>query len=126
MPKPSLQTTVTAKSTTTVDLSVRLTKKLRAEIAAYTALKTQMAALKEVMEAHKANIGEIREATGEQSIKFEGATLTEVRGTSSYLDTKQMLNDGVITAAQLVDYTKSKPKKPYEKITLAGEKDYGE
>lgn len=120
---PRLQTTVEATTTTEVELKPSVRRKLLAELRAYASLKEQRDALSEQMDTKKVAIGAIREATGEQSIALEGFKVTEVRGVSSKLDKKKLLLQGV-TMAQIEAATTTSPKKPYELVTVPGEKEH--
>ena len=122
MPKltQSIKATATTTTVQTVALKPRLKTQLLNELQSYAVLKAEADAIKLAMDCHKATIREIRESTGEKALDIEGFKITDVTGTSSKLDKKKLLAEGV-TLAQIERCTVTKPKKAYEKITLPGE-----
>ena len=121
MPKVEQHAIATVSTTREVKLDARLEKKLRTRLANYASIKEEMNALKSALDDEKAEIGKLREKTGEQSIQLDGFTVTQVRGVTNKLDKKKLITLGC-AAAWIEEATVSKPKKPYELVTLPGEK----
>lgn len=119
---PALATKVEAKITEEVTLKPVVAKKLRTELKAYQEIVEQIKALEQAKDAHKTAIGKIRASTGHGSIAIDGFKVTEVPGVSSKLDPEKLIAQGV-TTAQIEAATVTTPKRPYERITLPGDKD---
>lgn len=118
---PKLATTATVTTTTTVTLRPLVRKRLLNELHAYAELKAQLDAIEVVMDEHKATIRTLRESTGAASLELDGFKMTDVRGTTKKLDKKKFVALGG-SLAMLEDATTVKPKKPYELVTVPGEK----
>lgn len=113
----------TVEATTEVTIKPALQRKLRAELALYTELKTQVDELKAALEASKDSIEGLREAVGAKSFLFDDAKITRVDGgTTRSLDKKKLYAKG-ITPKQLDDCYVEKPKKGHTLVTLPGGKE---
>lgn len=120
MAKLSATTTVT--QTLEVKLKPSTKQLLLNELKAYQQTHTEAKRLKELADAHLANIRSIREDTGEEVLSLEGYTVRNVPGTVSYLD-KQLFVELGGSLEQLANATRSKPKKAYERVVCPGEKE---
>jgi len=120
----ALQQTTKATVSTTKDIVLKpqVLRKLRLELKTYTSLKEQFDILKAQLDKRKGVIGRLREETGEQSLSLDGYKITRVCGTSSKIDKAKLVELGC-AMAWITESTVVTPKKPYEKITLPGEKD---
>ena len=121
MPKPQLQTKATVKTTEEIKLAPKLEKQLRQRLTNYASLKQELDSLKAALDDEKAAIGALREKTGHTSVSLDGYTVTQVTGTTSKLDKKKLIQLGC-AAAWIEEATVVTPKKPYELISLPGEK----
>jgi hypothetical protein len=122
---PSLSTIATTTTTEEIRLSPTLRRKLLMKLKTYAELHTQKKAIEAAMDRHKAEIGALREDTGHQSIEIEGYKVTQVAGVRKKFDAKRFVANG----GDLAIYNNSMidvPNRPYEKVTLPGEKDRGE
>lgn len=119
-----LQQTTKATVTTTeeVKLAPKLEKQLRQRLQNYAALKAEVASLIAALDDEKAAIGKLREKTGHTSVQLDGFTVTQVTGVTSKLDKKKLIQLGC-AAAWIEEATVTTPKKPYELVTVPGEKD---
>jgi hypothetical protein len=106
----------------TVSIKPKTLAKLRAELKAYAALKAQRDAIDERMTAAKAVIGELRESTGEDKLSVDGFSLALVQSVRKVLNHAKLIELGC-AAAWIEEATESKPSKPYEKITVPGDRD---
>ena len=122
-----MRITATVATTTELQLSPKVQKRLKMELEEYARLDTEYKAAKLAREAQLAAIEDLRETIDQKSFKFDGATITRVEGTSSRLDKKKLISLGC-AAAWLEEATMVTPKKAYTKVTLPGEpeKPYGE
>lgn len=120
---PRLSQSVTATTTTEVELAPSVRRKLLTELKAYAALHTELAAIKEAMAAHVAKVKAIREATGESTIKVDGFTVSEVRSTYRKFNPKKFIAAGGVLA-HYNEANEVKPKKPFDKISIPGAKTY--
>jgi len=114
----TLQTTTTVTQEVILKPSVR--RRLLVEFKAYQALKAQVDALEEKMNAHKAAAGLLREGTDQKSLSLDGFKITKVTGTTKKLDKNKLCELGC-ALAWIEEATTEKPKKPYELITCPGE-----
>jgi len=116
--------TLTATVTTTkeVKLAAGLRKKLLTKLQTYAALKEQAKALELAMKKLNGEIGDLRDETGEQSVKLEGFTVTLVCNTRKKFNPKTFVANG----GDLAIYHQSHdevPVKAFTKITLPGATD---
>ena len=121
----ALKTMATVKTTKEVKLQPRVSAKLRLKLSSYQTLAEQIKALKLQKKNLTADIGKLRAETGEQSLSIDGFTITEVRGTTSKIDQKKLIELGC-AAAWIEEATTRKPKRPYEKITCPGDEEDGD
>ena len=112
--------TVTVATTTELQLSPKVQKRLKMELEEYARLDGEYKAAKLARETKLADIEDLRETVDQKSFKFDGATITRVEGTSSRLDKKKLIGLGC-AAAWLEEATVTSPKKAYTKVTLANE-----
>jgi hypothetical protein len=111
--------TVSAVTTTEVQIKPALKRKLLTELKAFAELKSQLDAIEGAMAMHKATIGRIQEETGEVSLAIEGFKISLVSPTRSTLDKKLLLLNGV-SMGQIENSTVTKATKPYVKVTVPG------
>lgn len=116
-----LTTTVSTTTKEDVKIKPRIKTALLAELKAYAALRTQLKGIEAEMEQKKAKIGRFREEVGVTSLDIEGFKVTQVTNLRSTLDKMKLIEMGV-TMEMLEEATTTKPGKPYEKITVPGEK----
>lgn len=116
--------TLTATVSTTKEITIKpaLRTKLLKEFRLYAALRDQLKAIESAMDKHKANIGKIRDETGEQSLNVDGFKVTLVAPIRSSLDKAKLIAQGV-TIAQIENATVHKPGRAYEKLTLPGQQE---
>ena len=119
---PKLTQTIQPTPDTTVDLAPEVITALRPKLAQYQTLHAQIAGLKQIEETLKAEIGILRDSTGEMSIELDGIKITLVGGTQKKLNKKRLIALGC-AATWLEEATEIVPKKAYEKITLPNERD---
>lgn len=119
---PKVQTTVEVKTTEEIKLAPKLEKQLRTRLENYAGLKAELDSLKAALDDEKVAIGKLREKAGYQSLKLDGYTVTQVTGTTSKLDKKKLIALGC-AAAWIEEATVVTPKKPYELVTVPGEKE---
>lgn len=122
MPALALTTTTTAE----VKLKPHLKRKLITEIKTIKELRVQAEAIDAAIRKHVGSVQGVLEESGEEKINIEGiGKATMVFGAQSKLDKKlYVLNGGNL--ADLDAATVTTPKKPYCKITLAGERQHDE
>jgi hypothetical protein len=119
---PNLSQAVTTTTTTEVKLSSSVRKKLLTAFKVYAELSAQKKAIKLAMEKQAHILAGIREDLGEESISIEGNTTTLVAGLYKKFNPKKF----VMLGGELALYEQAieeKPKKSYEKVTVAGAKD---
>jgi hypothetical protein len=109
--------TATTTVTQTVELSPQLKRQLLNELKAYQGLKVQQDALELALANKKANIGRLREKSGEKALELEGFKITLVEPVRKELDKKRFVELGG-SLAMLENATVSRPTKSYEKISL--------
>jgi hypothetical protein len=119
---PGLSTQATATTTQTISLRPSLRKQLLTKLGEYQQMHTQAKTLKAAMDAKKAEIGKLRNETGEQSLSLEGFTVTLVAPLKKWFDAKYFVSLGG-SLSILNQATKHKPAKTYEKITCPGVED---
>src|ERR1035437_1792208 len=109
--------TATTTVTQTVELSPQLKRQLLNELRAYQGLKSQQDALELAIANKKANIGRLREKSGEKALELEGYKISLVEPVRKELDKKRFVELGG-SLAMLENATVSRPTKSYEKISL--------
>ena len=109
--------TATTTVTQTVELSPQLKRQLLNELKAYQGLKSQQDALELALANKKANIGKLRERSGEKMLELEGYKISLVEPVRKELDKKKFVELGG-SLAMLENATVSRPTKAYERITL--------
>ena len=118
---PKLQQTVTTTTTQEVKPSLSVRKKLLTAFKVYAELAQQKKAIKLAMEKQTRILAEVREDLGEESISIDGNTTTLVAGLYKKFNPKKFVSLG----GELALYEQAveeKPKKAYEKVTVAGVK----
>jgi len=105
---------------TEVELAPHTAAVLIANLDTYHDLVLQRKILDAAIDHAKETIGEMVTETGYEALAIASSKITLVRGVSSTLDKKKLLAMGV-TLAQLDAATVVKPKKPYWKISGAGD-----
>lgn len=123
--------TLTVSSTQTVEVQLKPALKTRIlrELRAFAELKAQAKVLEAAMAKHKASIRQIREEAGVESLKIEGFTATNVTNTrTDQTRFKMKLIEMGVTADMLEEAKEASLKagRPYEKITVPGEKGEGD
>lgn len=98
--------------TTTPTIEPALQQQLHAALSQYTGLLEQITLLEELASAEKAKIRAILEEAGTDKTSQDGYHIALVRGTTSSLDKKRLLAQGV-TEAMIAAATVTKPKQPY-------------
>lgn len=116
-----------AKATTTTDVTIKpdVRRKLMTELRAYADLSQNFKPIKHAMDTHKAKIRELRESTGSAIIEIDGFKIRDVTSTMIKFNPAKFVAAGG-SLAMYEDACETKPKKPYEKITMPGEKEYGD
>ena len=118
---PTLEATVTATTTQTVQLKPALRRKLLNELKAYAGLRLQLKTIEEQMDKHKEVIGAIRDETGEQAIELEGYRVCLVAPIRKKFDAKKYVTLGgdldIYNAANV-----DTPSKPYDKVTCPNDR----
>src|ERR1039457_1694173 len=90
--------TATTTVTQSVELSPQLKRQLLNECRAYQGLKIQQDALELAIANKKANIGRLREKSGQKALELEGFKLTYVEPTRSVLNKKKLIELGCAMA----------------------------
>lgn len=121
---PKMSQTVAPIEQPTVTLAPKIRLALKRKMLEYQSIHAQIKALQKTLDDKKAEIGEIRDDTGEVSIEIDGFRVTLVGGTRRQLNKKKLIALGC-AAAWLEEATEEVPTKAYEKITLPGETDKG-
>lgn len=114
--------TVTATTTQDVKITGQVRAKLMKKLKLYEQLSAQKKAIKLAMKKQNDEIDEIRAELGQQTVKLEGFTITEVAGIRRVFNKKDFVSLG----GDLKIYEEAfdeKPNKAYCKITLPGQKD---
>jgi hypothetical protein len=104
-----------------VKIAPRIKRQLLTALKGYAELKAQRDMIDSRMDAHKAEVGDIREALGEEKLEIEGFKIAHVQGTQKKLNHQTLISLGC-AAAWITEATEEHPKKAYEKITCPGEK----
>ena len=119
---PHLQQTATVTTVTEVKLSPSVRKRLLTAFNVYAELAAQKKAIRLAMDKQVAVLATIREDLGEESISIDGNTTTLVAGLYKKFNAKKFVSLG----GELALYeaaVEEKPKRAYEKVTVAGVKD---
>lgn len=111
----------TVEVETEVTIEPRLARKAQLHLKIIEGLQDAIREAKEAMVVEIAHIEKIREVVGVKSFALNGFRVTRVTGDSTKLDRKKMKAAGV-TDAQLADWSTTKPKKAFTKVTAPGEK----
>ncbi len=113
--------TLTVTTTQEVKISPTLQKKLRLELGAYAALRTELKAIEARMDASKAKIEAVREETGEQKLEIDGYSVCIVAPIRKKFNPKKYVSLGGDLALynQAVENVTSSP---YTKVTCPGSK----
>lgn len=112
--------TITATTTHEIKLAPTIRRKLLTKLKTYAELRSQLKIIESAMEKQKAEIGALRDETGEQSIELEGFKVTLVAGVRKKFNPKKFVAIG----GDLDLYNQAveeKLNKPYEKISVPGE-----
>lgn len=114
------EATVQATTTTNIKLSTKDEMTLRRELKLWEEKKARIKVYEAECDLHKQAIEEVRDRTGEQSIEFEGYTVTYVTPIRNVLDKKKLVKLGCkmewIEKAMVPT-----PSKAYTKVTAPGE-----
>ena len=116
---PALDTTIVASTSHEIKLKPSVRQKLLNKLQAYARLHVQKKAIEAALEAQKAEIGKLRDETGEQSLSIAGFKVTLVAPIRHVFDAKKFVSLG----GDLALYNNAhvdKPGRGYEKITLPG------
>lgn len=118
---PTLSATVNV--TDELELAPQLRTRMQNKLQLLAQKLELLEAAKEEVDAVKADLSDLREIAGFKKLEFPGyGTVTLVEGTTSTLDKKKLLAQGV-TLAMLENATVVKPKKAYTLCTPAGSKE---
>lgn len=112
----------TVETTQEVSLKPAIQKKLRTSLTEIANLSSTIKEMQAELDAQKAIVEAIRAETGLTSFNYEGYTVTEVRGTTTYVDIQWLIDEGIVSPSQKEMATKVKPKKPYTLVTCPKEK----
>lgn len=105
-----------------VDLPADVAAHLVAQLGTYYELVDQRKILEFQIDALRNTIGIDVFTSGYEALQIAGSKVTLVRGVTNTLDKLKLYAQGV-TQAQVERATVTKPKKPYWKITAAGEEE---
>ena len=86
--------TITASTTHEIVLAPALRRKLLVKLKTYQELRGQLKVIEAAMDKQKAEIGAIRDETGEQSIELEGFKVTLVAPTRKVFNPKRFIAEG--------------------------------
>lgn len=113
----------TAIVTEEITIEPKLKKRLMLKFQTIADLKAQRALLQEQIAAEVADIRELREQVGVESLSLDGGyTTTNVKGTSKSLDKKKFVSLGG-SLQMLENATVWKSKREYELVTTPGVED---
>ncbi len=113
--------TITVSTTQEVRISPTLQKKLRTELTAYAALRTELKSIESKMDASKAKIEAVREETGEQKLEIDGYSVCIVAPIRKKFSAKKFVSIG----GDLALYNRAVENvtsSPYTKVTCPGSK----
>ncbi len=116
-----LEANATVTTTQDVRLAPAFRKKLLTKLSTYAGLKAQRDAIEHAMKKASDEIGELRDETGEMSLKLDGYSITLVAGTRKVFNKKDFVANG----GDLAIYDNSfdeVPSKAYNRISLPGAK----
>lgn len=126
---PKITQTVAPEATVEADTTLTPAQQtlVRQTCREYQALDAQIKVLEAKRDTKKTQLGQIRDAAGVISLQFEGFKVTLVGGVRKVLNKKKLIALGC-KKEWLEDAEELKPSKPYEKVTLPGQKvqNYGE
>lgn len=111
--------TVTCTTQTEVKISPSIQKRLRTELTAYAALRTELKSIEAKMDASKAKIEAVREETGEQKLEIDGYSVCIVAPIRKKFNPKKFVSLG----GDLEIYRQAEENvtsKPYCKVTCPG------
>lgn len=111
-----LSTKATATVTREINIKPKTLQALRTKLREYAGLKAQLDALEEKLVARKAEIGELRESTGEDALEIDGFKLALVQPVRSVLNQEKLISLGC-AVSWIEQATEHKPSTPYEKVT---------
>lgn len=124
---PKLTQTVVPEPETAPEVDTDLTPgqqlSIRQVCRDYQLLDQQIKQLEQQREAKKVRLGELRNEVGVISLFFEGFKVTLVGGVRQVLNKKRLIALGC-KQAWLEEATEAKASKPYEKVTLPGQRDH--
>lgn len=112
----SLATKATTTITKTVTIKPKTLQNLRLKLKTYAALKKTLDDTQAKMDAAKAEIGELRESTGEDTLSVDGFSLALVQPVRRVLNHEKLVALGC-AVAWIEEATENKPSTPYEKVT---------
>lgn len=104
-----------------LEIAPNIKRKVQLHLKQYEAITEQMRVLKAAQTKELNEVEKLREVIGAKSFDLSGFKVTRVTGDSSRLDQKKMIADGV-TPAMIEEWTTTKPKKAFTKITCPGAK----
>lgn len=119
---PTLTQNATVTTVQEVKLSPGVRKKLIQAFRLYAELAQQKKAVALAMEKQVRILAEVREELGEESLTLEGNTTTLVAGLYRKFNPKRFVSLGG-DLALYEQAVESKPKRAFEKVTVAGVKD---
>lgn len=123
MPRTSAAPAITVTTQEDIKLSPKLRKKLLTELKDIAILQAQIKEYKKALEGSVATVEEIRDEIGAKKFALEGFKIARVEGTQTYFDQQMCLDEGWLSATQIEEATKTKPKKPYTKISAPNSSD---
>ena len=123
--------TVTTTQTTKVKLSIALTTKVLKKLRVFEELDAQIKAAELAQAKIKDEVENLFADAGEfdalvNGCKVDDIPLKYVTGTTKYFNKMKLVEQGLVTLAQLAAVTEEKPKKAYLKVTLPGQAHKGE
>lgn len=116
---------LTTNQTQEVSLKPALKSKLLRELKVYAQLRVDLKAIEAALDKHKGVIGGLREEADVESLSIEGFKVSQVTSVRKKFYLERLLAMGV-TLEMWNDCHDPVPGKPYTKITIPGEKSYGE
>jgi hypothetical protein len=123
---PKLQQVVEPTEAPVVDVDTELTptqaQQVRQACREYQALDAQIKVLEHRRDEKKGQLGALRDEVGVISLTFEGFKVTLVGGLRKVLNKKKLIALGC-AKAWLDEATEDKVVKPYERVTLPGQRD---
>lgn len=128
MPKPKLSATTTVVQTTTVALKAHVKQMLKTRIEEHARLAAEITEKESRQKRIRQEVEEMFAKEGqtaalEAGTEIDGHKVKLVKGNTTTLDKVGLMQAVGLTPDELNAFYESKPKKPYIKISKAGERD---